>query len=146
MGSWGIFLEMNEIKRDPRIEKIRRGVLVASGDIDKKTIALECGFQPSTLSTLIKDHRIGLGFQDTVEAWLRSHGYWEDMPDAVNNAEVDPGLVCTAKELDAVSAYLLDPRAEDRDKFIRLLKLGRGILEGYGIEVDTDKVLAKFRS
>lgn len=61
-----------------RIERIRRGILIASGDIPKKQIADEIGCAPTTISTLIGYHRLGVEFQDKFEKWLREKSYWSE--------------------------------------------------------------------
>jgi hypothetical protein len=132
---------MHAEKTDSRIEKIRTGILLASGDVKKTDIASALGCAPTTISTLIADRRLGPDLQDAFEAWLRKNGYWpaDIAPPGSEERKVDAGLVYTAKRLEALSEYILDPDTDDRSKVARIKSTAIEILEGFGIDVPDSK-------
>jgi hypothetical protein len=118
-----------------RLLKIRKLLLLATGDVKKERIATDIGCKPSTITSLIRDRRMGPDLLDRLEAWLREHDYWlEDAP--IARPTVDPALVKTARDLQALSDFLLDPRPKPEDKARELARTAKAIVEVFGFEIN----------
>jgi hypothetical protein len=97
--------DMNTIRGMDRKQKIRRGLLWASGDWKKEELAEITGTPRTRLSTFLQGKgEITDAQMDEAEKWLRERAYWSDIDTA--GATIDATV---AEDLEALAKVLKSP-------------------------------------